>query len=1008
MKKGLLLLLALWMVSVVQAATTEKIFANYFDIEVGAKVGDAVWGKVHLERNKDVATKPIPKEYSFAIVEQSDNIFKMETERDLAGRIMGRLVVAKSSPLLKKQGEIALTIALKSGKSIIAQQDIRVMVEKETLWKTLFDRYQHKTVSELRFMAPKNVKRNYVSDENVAKYIADLQANNNRFSDVKCYTTQPEDYASAKEGQVPKLEDGSIEYDWWSVVGRIGALGYAYAASEVYGPSGDVTKHMMLKELLYDTIIEFLKIFPVDGNDRLVGGKPIGPYMGDGFQLLADKKKISHQLATHHWNMTDPMICPSFNLMPDLLKDIEKGNKKAIEVHNGLINYFQISSSITTSRRRIDDPDNRWGEIRDTLSSSGAWADANLGHRSRTLLALPVIWADYNRPLTYVQYWYSDFYNDQPFKDFSLSPGWSPNGIVNDLAHWMTKYKVLSHKYGQSGFHPDGTVSHHIGEGTDAAMVAYGFDWLTSGSVNCYAQFKDTPYAADKSQYQFIADRLLSVYPNLFYKGSMDFVVAGRSFFGDMGKFAIRTYPRAVKNLLEAKSKGMVLDGEKELIANSKAISNGSFERTSTTAYWVNEYLVHRKGGNGETPFFASLKLKSERTVGIEDFSKVRKSWHGASGVMPVRVDGAEYTYKVLAAYDWNMLPGLTEEWRTDPQPEKGGAAAAGSGENKIAGVLSDGVVGMGIYHHLMRESYNAASAHKSYYFVDNMIAAMGNNIKREYKGQGEGIYTCIDQSQFDSDITYSIDGKKAKVVTRGASVDVVESVKRSAWLHIDNKGYIVVAQGAQDMRLVTGEMVNVTDKKAAKAVKGAKDPNYIIALAHGVEPSQESAYLYFVVPNVSAEQMDKVTADYLSSIKYNVASKAAQGLYNESEKTLQAAFFEGGEIKLGNDIVRSDSPAMISMRESGSDVVLAISNPSPSLDKQQLTLYTSKRLAEGEYSYRVGGIYPREGERVTITKEGEMSKIVVELPDERDQAFYNYQAELYNATPIVITIPTK
>ena len=31
-------------------------------------------------------------------------------------------------------------------------------------------------------------------------------------------------------------------------------------------------------------------------------------------------------------------------------------------------------------------------------------------------------------------------------------------------------------------------------------------------------------------------------------------------------------------------------------------------------AYWVNEFLVHRRGEH-ESPFYASLKLKSERTA---------------------------------------------------------------------------------------------------------------------------------------------------------------------------------------------------------------------------------------------------------------------------------------------------------------------------------------------------------------------------------------------------------
>lgn len=141
-----------------------------------------------------------------------------------------------------------------------------------------------------------------------------------------------------------------------------------------------------------------------------------------------------------------------------------------------------------------------------------------------------------------------------------------------------------------------------------------------------------------------------------------------------------------------------------------------TYEHSGTHAYWVNEFLVHRRGEN-EPSFYASLKLKSERTVGAEDFDrKVRHSWHMGYGILPVKVDGDEYSDKVLKNFDWHALPGLTEEWRTDPFPLEGASQASLPGRNKIAGVLADGVAGMGIYRHLPAEVYSSASAFKTYH----------------------------------------------------------------------------------------------------------------------------------------------------------------------------------------------------------------------------------------------------------------------------------------------------
>ncbi len=38
----------------------EKVFAQYFDIPVNSPEGTEVIGRIHLERNKDVLTHPIP------------------------------------------------------------------------------------------------------------------------------------------------------------------------------------------------------------------------------------------------------------------------------------------------------------------------------------------------------------------------------------------------------------------------------------------------------------------------------------------------------------------------------------------------------------------------------------------------------------------------------------------------------------------------------------------------------------------------------------------------------------------------------------------------------------------------------------------------------------------------------------------------------------------------------------------------------------------------------------
>ena len=981
------------------AVAQEKVFANYFDIPVNSPEGTEVIGRIHLERNKDVLTSPIPAGYHFEILKQADGLFNLETRYDLSKRIMGVLTVAKGQSTGSAPSNHRLTIALKDGDKQLKKFNINVKVVKETLWSLFNRRYTPKTLENKRLYG-----RIKYSDDEVAAKIDELKNNGWKFAGLeKCYQGRPQDYVAKFDPTNDHLPTGTIEYDWEKVVNQIGGLGYSYATSKIYGPKGNPEKRKELRETLYQAILTYTNSVPVEGNEVMVDGKPIGNCTGDGFGMLQAHKMAGMQTPTHQWTLTDPLVVPVLHLMPELLKGMRNQDETCLKVHNALIRYLQIFFAEIENRRAIDNPDGRWGELQDTIYSSGAWADANLGHRSRTMLALPIIWADYNRPLTYVQYWYSDFYHDQPFKGFSYSPGWGPHGIVADVSRWMTKYNIVAHKYIQSGFQPDGTVSHHIANATDAAMVAYGFEWLTDCN-NGYSYFRNTKFKIGDKYYQFQLDRLLNVYPKLFYKQRMDFLVAGRSFLDDMHRFTTKTYIQAVNSMLNAQNKGSKLNGVEELKDVCKQLKNNTFEYSGTDAYWVNEYLVHRRGEN-ETPFYASLKLKSERTVGAEDFSKkVRRSWHMGYGILQVKVKGDEYSDKVIRNFDWHALPGLTEEWRTDPLPAKGGAQASLPGLNKISGVLADGKAGMGIYHHLPKETYSSATAFKSYHFIEDKIIALGSDIARLRPGQGNEITTFIDQTALNSPLTWCA-GEEIQTVEPGQSVNLTREIKDVCWLHQGSKGYVILPVKQLSLQIKSGKEINITDRTIAD-----KKPNFIIAVSHGVQPGQngDNAYRYIQLPNVSAEEMPERVEALLKDLEFTMQDGAAHAVYSDTDKTWQYAFFKPGSISVGKTTVTSNDVAQIMLRDNGAEWILSVNNPMPDGQKQTLTFSTSAKLPAGTYTYQTKGVYPLEGETVTVTSEGKGSKVTVELPDSRDAAKYNYQSDLYAATPIIVNIPKK
>lgn len=977
------------------AQVQEKIFATYFDIPVNSGAGTEVTGRIHLERNKDVLTSPIPKGYKFEIVSQpADALFRVETRYDLSRRIMGVLVVDEK----KNTGSIAssypMTLALKDENRQIEKFDITVHIAKNTLWTLLYNRYLPRAISNSRLYG-----RTQYSDSEVASKIDELEKNNGRFEAFRCYTSHPQDYKGKFISGNTHANTGTIEYEWEKIANQIGGLGYAYATSKVYGPQDLPDKRKELRNALYKAILAYTLSVPIEGKEVEINGKPIGNCTGDGFSLLQANKLAGNQRPTHQWVLTDPLIVPSLYLIPDIRKGMQENDTTCLKVHDALIRYNQLFMSIVKKRRAIDNPTERWGEIQDTLYSSGAWADANLGHRSRTMLALPLIWADYNRPLTYVQYWYSDFYKDKPFKDFSFSPGWSPQGAIGDVGRWMTKYNIPAHKYIQSGFQPDGTISHHIGHATDAAMVAYGFEWLTDCN-NGYYYFKDTPFKVDDHYYQFQLDRLLNVYPKLIYKQQMDFLVSGRSYLDDLKKFAVKRYPKAVDDMLKARSKDTRLAGIEQLQTVAKQIKANTHEYSGTDAYWVNEFLVHRRGEH-EPAFYASLKLKSERTVGAEDFSKVRKSWHLGYGILQLKARGDEYASRTLKNYDWHALPGLTEEWRTDALPADGGAQASLPGMNKISGVLADGKTGMGIYHHLPKETYSSATAFKTYHFIEDKIIALGSGIARLRRGQEKEITTFLDQSTLKSELTWCINGKE-QTVKPEESVNIIQDIESVCWLHQGEKGYVILPETKLQLLIKTGKEINTTDRAIAD-----KQPNFIIALNHGMNPgsSLDDNYTYYLIPNVSKEEMKAKVKKLQKDIAIVRHTASAHAVYSSKDRIRQYAFFKSGTISIGKVEVTSEDAALIILRENGDHWTLSVSNPMPDGKKQRLTFHTNIPLTAGTYAYQTKGIYPLEGETVTISPENGRTKVIVEIPDIRDELRYNYQSDLYAASPIVIDI---
>ena len=997
-----------------QAVVAETLFGNYFDIQTGSTSGAEVTGKIHLLSNKDAHQAPVPGSYTFELVSDPSGIFALSDEHDTVGRLFGVLKVDAGKTISASPVDYPLTIALKNGGSTVISTSI-VVHAVDTLLLDTFSTYAEEFCGDERLMSG---RRTYGNTE-VENLLDEIEANSGAFTSEWYYaaggysTNFPfytQDILSYITGPGAGTKTPLLKMEWDEVMRRIGGLGEVYYKSSTYGPGGDPVKRERLKQGIYSALAAFLPRIPVDPADVIYLGQPIGTEYGDGMVGLANGEPLHilhYNNITHIWEPYQSVVGPMVWIMPELLQEVRTGDADAIALHEEIIRFLQLQFTNSHEQQEISGNSKRSKNLIATNHTEGAFSDANLGHRIRTWLCMPAIWGDYNRPITYVPYWYDGFY-DSEASGFQYKPGWSPNGVVEDLRFWLNHFHPDTHFFVQSGFQPDGTVTHHLPDSSDVAMFSYGYDWLIT-AVDGMELYRDTGLVIDDSVYQFVTDRFLYTYDRMVYKGCLDYVVAGRGYVANLrAKFGEREMVNDPVRLVAAKQPGTVISisNEAALLQLSSDIDNGTHDQSGNTPFWVANYMVHRRGGGGEAPFYQSVKIENDRTNGAEDFESTKKSWHAGSGILQTLVRGDEYELDVRYNMDWHALPGLTEEWRTD---ELFYVQTSQMGGSPYSGLASDGRYGFAaMEYRSLSGTYSVARADKAFFFTEKEAIALGNSVDRLYAGQGNDIITTVDQARWVDNITYSINGAAPVTLSTGTNPNLSLTPNAVTWLHQGDVGYVVFPESGQPLTIRGGSSVPPTDPS-----KAAGDPTdlFHIALGHGASPSSGGwqSYHYVMVPNVTAAQMPAYVADLTNRVEIVANGGGVQGIRDTSLELVQLAFYGAGSATLSTGkTISVDRSAMVQLREVGENWQLCVTDPQHAYAATEINLQISEALTPGIYDYDLPGIYPRAGESMEVTASGGGVDVKVLLPDSSNDATYNYQAELYAGAPILMSIPAS
>ncbi|MGF1749389.1 polysaccharide lyase family 8 super-sandwich domain-containing protein [Vibrio cionasavignyae] len=968
-------------VPALQASTLEtiEIEGDTFEIQVGSAENSVVIGSIGLSKSA------VAKDYDYKLLTVDPNNeerYELRTYVDYSGVPRGEFVVAKGQTV-KSVGETELAVGVfDADGQLVASRDVTIDEVTQTQWQTYFDRLKEFVLSSKRMWGDR-----YYSQSEVDSLTKMLRENNGSFTDLSIYKADLSANKSTVNGK-----------EFEEAVNRIGGLGYAY-----YSESDRDRK-------------ELIRVSIVKAFNRLA---VIFPHKG-----FASNKNFTHADRTHQWRFLDALSLPLVYIFEETYQKSQGSDTEATTFLTNVNAYYQIAFDIPESDR---DPERlRYFLTEDMSKSPGTWADANRGHRLRSWSVLVGLWRDYNRPITDLEWWYEDY---APFKKLNTSifPEWTPTGSFSDLKVWGDTNSRRPYKYGQSGYLPDGSLSHHVSHRQDMAMLAYGFEWYAESVFEVAHLLQGTQWAMSATTFEETTEVMLYSYDRLIYKDALDFQAAGRTFLSSNANiFGSKNINKAITHIEDA-SGDMEFGRSAELTQLQEDLVEQTHSNTSTTAFWNSDMLVHRNDADPKASWYSSFKMQSSRTRGAESFHQA-PGMHNGSGVLQIKVLGNEYT-DARYNWDWHAIPGITEELKTDGIPMQSEQDAFNP--SPFAGTLSDGFTGLASFHYGSENTYTSATAKKSVFYLSEAVVALGSDVARVERDNDSSTYqsiiTTIDQPRWFDTITYYTKEQGTDTIDCCIVKDKKVGSSDPAWFHQGRVGYITFPNSGQKQRhlLVTGSGVKDTLPTIGD------DPVFLLAVNHTAEPKDdEQFYHYVLVPNAIATEMPAKMA-YFEKHLTVINTSNAQGIrFNDDEQDIyQVVFHQAGTVTLGENTITAAQPMLLQMTKLPQGWRITAQNPTAhnkevvhdegtkhkfgvtlKAVKNELRVTTSINLHEGTYRYDTQGPTQKfvEGQEVSVASISEGSELLFNLPGNEDEKAYDYRQQLYSGMPAIITVENR
>ena len=425
----------------------------------------------------------------------------------------------------------------------------------------------------------------------------------------------------------------------------------------------------------------------------------------------------------------------------------------------------------------------------------------------------------------------------------------------------------------EDGVQPDFSFHQH---GSRLQMFQYGRAYFEE-SVRLAWQLRGTPWAFPEDRINILNDLALNGWQWMArgintVPGTMDRSASreGELKAADMRKlipFLCELSPKisaAFKEIVDRQ------DGKGSLVGFRY------FPYSDFTAY-------HRK----DFSFF--LKTISNRTLATESINNENlKGRLLDNGDAYLIKDGTEY-FNLMPVWDWELLPGITNFKGKGIITRQN--FAGGVGDKDFGSTAMD-------YRVEDKENKQSLSAHKFWVCHDDLVVCLIADIRTE--NIESEVLTALDQCRWQGDVTVNEPGN---ILNEGT-----HNLRDVKWIHHNGFGYIPIGTSDLDLCLntVTGTWTSINHSQSDTPVT---EKVFKPVMVHHIINSGSESTGYVLASCKTPQQVKKLAGNPSWKILNN--DKTCQAV-SFKDKTLTAAFFSAGSLKIRNSALIADKPCLI------------------------------------------------------------------------------------------------